>query len=378
MEFKINVNEILTQLTQVASVVAPKNAMPILGNIVFNTDAVDPNTLYLLASDGEMWLTMKVQTQNAMPAGMSFAVDAKDFVTALRGLANEEVNIVLDEPNHLLVCHYGKGSFKLPYNETNDYPHQNVTYGENATQKTINAKNLAYALQVVEYAQANDELRPQLTGVHLDLTEEAMVSVATDGRKLIRYKDFSLTSDGETKSISIPKKPSHLLVSMLAKNEVDVTMTFNEINVKFECDTFLLSTRLYEQRYPNYNSVIPTNYDKVVTCNKNELINAVKRVLTFANSSTGLIGITFVPMGIRVSAEDYDFSKSSNEDVASTYMGDEMKIGFNGTFLMQSLANIDCEEVTMELQDNSRPIVLKPSTRCEGTDYVAILMPMVL
>ena len=378
MEFKIIVNEILTQLTQVASVVAPKNAMPILGNIVFNTDAKDPNTLYLLASDGEMWLTMKVRTQNAMPTGMSFAVDAKDFVTALRCLANEEVNIVLDESNHLLACHYGNGSFKLPYNETRDYPHPQVTFGENATKKTINAKNLAYALQVVEYAQANDELRPQLTGVHLDLTEEAMVSVATDGRKLIRYKDFSLTRYGETKSISIPKKPSHLLVSMLAKNNGDVTMTFNEINVKFECDTFLLSTRLYEQRYPNYNGVIPTNYDKVVTCNKNELINAVKRVLTFANSSTGLIGITFVPMGIRVSAEDYDFSKSSNEDVASTYMGDEMKIGFNGTFLMQSLANIDCEEVTMELQDNSRPIVLKPSTRCEGTDYVAILMPMVL
>lgn len=382
MKFKFNVNDMMPQLTQVASMVGQKNTMPILGCVSFSVNDVmgKYTEMTMTASDGESYLSM-ITNVLSTDEEIHFCVDAKDITSALKNLSGLDVEICLDEGTHTLIGSYDRGTFKLPYFDSQDYPPINSVMPIEGvvTKKCDSPQRISRALAFAKFATANDDLRPQMNGIRVDFVEGGMKTAATDGRKLVRYFDKTIEASNGDGGFTLPQKAANTLINIMAKEEErDVTICYNDTHVTFHGLSYVLTARIVEGRYPNYDAVIPIGNDKDVVVDKASLLSAIKHVVAFGNQTIGLIALHFTLGNLEIEAEDVDMSKSAHESLPCSYAGEEIRIGFNGNFLLQSIANVNCLDVRLALLDKTRPIVITPSEQEEDSEYTSILMPMVL
>lgn len=373
MVLQFATNEITTQLAQLASVVNSKNTLPILDNVLFD---VKDNVVRLTASDGDTWLSVRAEV-NSHDVEMHFCINASDFLKALKNLDDTIVTIELDETKHIATCNYGNGFFKMPYEDGKGYPMPQMDMG-GAIQKIINSKRLLQAIEKVGFAIANDELRPVMNGVHFDFFKDAMVSVSSDGCKLAKYKDVSITHEAEeTYSFTLPRKPSNIAMTMLSSMDMDVKLAFTDKCVVMSNENFKLTSRLIEGRFPKYESVIPKEYKFDAKVDKKTIISALKRVLPMGSQASELVSFKIGGNKMVIAAEDFDFSKSATETITCDYdeRKDPITIGFKGSVLMQVLSNLDGDDVVMELTEPSRAAVIYDNDKDK---YLSLIMPMLV
>ena len=154
---------------------------------------------------------------------------------------------------------------------------------------------------------------------------------------------------------------------------------FNSRNAVFIMTDYILTCRLTEGRYPNYNAVIPKNPSNKITIDRLTLIGALKRVAICSMQSGGLIRWTLGnPEFVKMSGQDMDFSFSGEETVPCLYEGVEMEIGFNSMFLIEMLQNIDSEQILIELVDQTRAGIITPIEQDDDEDLLMLLTPMML
>ena len=194
---------------------------------------------------------------------------------------------------------------------------------------------------------------------------------------MVRNKTFAAKGD-EKASFILPKKPATLLKNLLPKEQGDVLIAFDGRNSIINLESYVLTCRLIEGRYPNYNSVIPQNNPHKVTVDRNAFISALKRVSVFSSAASSLIKLRLDMNTIQISGQDIDFSTSAEETLMCQYEGNKMSIGFKSTFLIDILNNISSQEVVMELADPSRAGVIVPVEQNEDEDLLMLLMPMML
>lgn len=374
-KLKFNVDEVLPRLSQAVSVVNAKNALPILGNVVFQTR--ENHGMTVTASDSETWLTIKTPHLE-FDENMTFCVLATDIFKALGNLKGKEIEMVLDKETHTLKCSYGKGRFVLPYEDAHDYPRPDMSMSD-SKYININAANLLRSLVKTSFAIANEKLRPIMNGVHFDFTQHGMVTCATGGQKLAKYIDKTTKadiSDDVMVGFTLPKKPVNILLGVLNGCDTEVCVEFTDKCVLVKNDDFTLSTRLLEGTYPHYDRVIPKDNNVEVVINKSDLIEALKRVLPMGNASSELVKLSFAMGNVTLSAEDVSFSKSADESVDCDYASQELSIGFNGGYLMEVLQNFDGDNVKVCLKESCRPGLFKPTEDDETEEYVSLVMPI--
>ena len=228
------------------------------------------------------------------------------------------------------------------------------------------------------FATADDELRPVMNGVYINLEPQMTTFVATDAHKLVKYAAETKT-DGVKASFILPKKPANLLKTVLLKEEEPIKVAFDSKNVIFSLRNHVLICRLIEGNYPNYNAVIPTANPNVVLVDRIELLNAIKRVAVCSNQATNLIKLDVADGVINLTAQDLDFSVSANETLSCNYDGDSITIGFKSTFLVEILSNLDTPSIQIELADSTRAGVFKPVyDDKQSSSTLMLLMPMMI
>ena len=376
-------DEILPSLAMVSSVVNPKNSLPILNDVRIETkdDGNGGTILVFMASDSETWLQMKATCEES-DKDVAICIEAKSLLQALRNLGGKRVEMTIDDDKHTVLCSYGNGRFSLPFDNANEFPLP-IAAIDDAKEKRIDAQKLLTAIEKAGFATANDELRPVMNGVHFDFYPYGMVTCATDGHKLAKYTDLTITFDGDANPVvdgyTLPKKPCHTLISVLANTVAgDVKISFNDRMVAVNNTMFKMTTRLIEGRYPNYDAVIPKENNKIALVDKAAFVSALKRVLPMGNSNSELVALGFNSGNMTISAEDFDFSKSASEDVCCDYTQEPFSIGFKGSVLLQMLQNIDGDVVKLAMSDASRAGVISEDKSHECYDYTSIIMPMLL
>ncbi|MBQ2351702.1 MAG: DNA polymerase III subunit beta, partial [Bacteroidales bacterium] len=228
------------------------------------------------------------------------------------------------------------------------------------------------------FATGDDELRPIMNGIFIELQESGINFVATDAHKLVRYTRKEVKAETES-SFILPKKPANILKTMLPKASDDVVLEFDEKNAVFTFGSIRLVCRLLEGVYPNYNSVIPRENPNKLVVDRVELYNSLRRIGMFASQSSNLVGLKINGNTLEISAQDMDFSISGKEVINCQYEGDEMEIGFKSNFLGEILSNISTPEVTIELSDPTRAgIILPKDNENPDEDVLMLLMPMMI
>ena len=372
MKFVVSSSSLSSHLQVVSRVIASKNTIPVLDCFLFELQG---NLLKITAADSETRMITSVEVREVEGKGV-FAITSKNLLESLKELPDQPITFDIDDATLEMFIYYENGKYNFIGQNGDDYPLAKPLK-DGATKVEISAENLLSGISRTLFATAEDELRPIMNGILFDISETDTTFVASDGHKLVRFKNFSVKGN-EKASLILPKKPANLLRTVLPKETGMVKISFDENNAYITMENIVIISRLIEGRYPNYNGVIPKDNPFRITVDRLLFVNALKRVSVFSNPGSSLIKLQLLQDSIFISAQDIDFSTSAEETVSCVYEGEEISIGFKGTYLIEILNNIPSPEVILQLADPSRAGLMLPAENEADEDLLMLLMPMML
>ena len=358
-----------SRVINLAKIISFKNTLAALDNLVFT---VKDGICNIMAADIESQVSTNIQLDES--DDISFGLDARMLLNSLKELAEQPLTFNFNEKTRECIINYHNGKFCIPMTDISDFPAVLVldAQGQNAVEpgmfRTIVNKCTPYV--------SNDELRPVMTGIYFDF-KDTLVCAASDGHSLIRIsvKDSRIGQEG---SFILSYKSAKLCENYVGKQTTDVAVSFNNNHAKFVFEDYTFITRLIEGRYPNYNSVIPTNYTDSVLVDRKALLSAIKRVSVFASSASGLLEFNLNGMQLELQGRDIDFSTSSMETLLVTKNGCDIRAGLKAVYMSQICSTLDNENINIFYKDASRAFVYRPETEDEKYDMLLLQMPMML
>ncbi|MEQ9308273.1 MAG: DNA polymerase III subunit beta [Balneolaceae bacterium] len=367
MKFSVSSSELNKGLSAVIGAVPSKATLPILETILFQCE---DGKLKLTATDLEISIIEYIEADIEEEGAV--AIPARRLLETLRQLPNITVFFDVDDRKNINF-RTDKGTYKLVGDEADEFPE--VPNLDEGTHIKSTSELIHKAINKTLFAVSSDDLRPAMMGVYFQIGTEESKFVATDGHRLVKYTNREITADKDVNFI-IPDKALSLIQKTISGENCDVTVT--EDHTRFKSGNTILITRLINEQYPNYDSVIPRDNDKFLTISKEQMLSTVKRVAIFSSSTTRQIRLQLESDKLTIRAEDLDMSSEAKETINCEYSNEGMEIGFNAKYLGDVLSNIDDKEVSFEFSSPNRAGIVKPSTKDESEDILMLVMPVML
>ena len=375
MKFIVSSSVLLKNLSNINGVVASNPIVPILENFLFRIEAGEGGsggTLTVTASDLQTTMTTQIQVE-ASESG-AIAIPAKLLLDTLRSLPEQPITFNIDTETFGTQILTDNGRYKLSGENPIDFP--KIPAVNKNLSVEISSDALTNAINNTVFATSTDDLRPAMTGVYLQLSEDQATFVATDGHRLIRYRRTDIHTSANT-SMIIPRKALQLLKASMP-DKVPVRAEFSQSNASFNFGPTQLICRLIDERFPDYENAIPTQNPNVLTIGRTDLLNTLKRIMIYANRTTHQIRLGLKGNALTISAEDLDYSNEANEKLLCDYEGDDMEIGFNAKLLAEMLSNISAKMVSIQMSAPNRAGIMVPADKEENEDILMLVMPVML
>ena len=370
MKFIVNTNQLLNKLQSVSGTIVSKPVIPILDHFLFD---ITDKKLTITGTDLEttMSTTMEVQSDE----NVRIAVPSKMCMDTLKELPNQPVTFTISTDKNTIELKSEFGRYKLVGQNADDFPKIPESNAENSF--SIPSGVLSSSIAQTIFSSGNDELRLSLTGVYVQLYRDNAVFVATDANRLVKVERVDVKPGLET-SFILPKKALNLLKSNLPQDDSATQVDFNESNAFFTFGDVSLICRLIDERYPDYQAVIPEENPNKLTINRTEFLNSIKRSSIYGNKTTNQVNIKITGSELTIHAEDIDLSNEAIERLGCDYTGEDMEIGFNSRLLIEMLQNLSTPDIIIELSSPSRAGIILPSENVEHENLLMLLMPMMI
>lgn len=370
MKFIVNSAYLLKQLSNINGVITTNPVVPILENFLFE---LEKGGLTVTASDLQTSMITELQVESKEKG--SIAVPARILLDTLKNLPEQPVTFSIDESTYSVEIISDNGRYKLSGENATDFP--KVPSVSNDFTAEISTDVLARAVNNTIFATSNDELRPAMTGVYVNLGDKNTTFVATDGHRLVRYRRTDVKSENGN-SIIIPRKALNLLKATLPSENTEVSLNFNMSNAYFKFGNIKMICRLIDERFPDYDNVIPTVNNIKMTIERSDLLGALKRISIYANKTTHQVRLKITGSELQISAEDLDFSNEANERLSCEHEGEDIEIGFNAKFLIEMLTNMDSDKIKLTMSAPNKAGVILPAEKDASEDILMLVMPVML
>ena len=370
MKFIVNSSALLKELQKLNGVISSNNTLPILDNFLF--EIID-GRIRMIASDLETTMISEISTESS--SNGKITIPSKILIDTLKTFSNQPLTFLIDTETKAIEISSENGNYKLAGQDANEFPKIPLL----SSSSTINLQSsiLYNAINKTLFASGNDELRPVMSGVFCELSEEQITFVATDAHKLVKHSRKNINSNSNT-SFILPKKPLSIIKNNL-DGESDISIDFNETNVQFTLENITLVCRLIDGKYPNYDAVIPKENPNKLVISKQELLNSIKRVSIYASKTTHQIRLKVAGSQLQITSEDLDFANKAEERLTCSYEGEDMEIGFNSRFVIDMLNNIGSEQICLEMSAPNRAgIILPLDSQDENEETLMLVMPVML
>ena len=367
MKFIVSSSYLLKKLQVFGGVINSNNTMPILDNFLFE---LSTNSLTISASDLETTVRGTLEVESDSQG--SIAVSAKLLIDILKTFSEQPLTFLVKE-NNVIEISSTTGNYTLAYLDGEEFPRP-VALPE-ASKVTMLGDVLATAVQKTIFAAGNDDLRPTMSGILFQFSENGLTFVGTDAHKLVKYERLDIKANDAADFI-MPKKPLNILKGILAGSETEVTVEYNESNAKFSFDDMEFICRLIDG---NYDAVIPKENPNKLILNRSQFYSSINRLSLFSNKTTHQVRLKVAGSSLVISAEDIDYSNKGEERFTCNYQGDDLEIGFNSKFLKEMINNLDSDEILIEMSLPNRAGLITPVDGLdEGEKVLMLAMPIML
>jgi DNA polymerase-3 subunit beta len=356
---------LLKSLGHVQSVVERRNTIPILSNVLI--EARDDGSLRLMATD------LDLQVDESVPANVSQAgattVSAHTLFDIVRKLPEgSQVEITAAEGKMQVVA--GRARFNLSTLPRDDFPV--IAEGELPTRFELPAATLRQIIEKTRFAISSEETRYYLMGIFLHLVDDQLRAAATDGHRLARVTVGKPDGADGMPDVIVPRKCVQELYRLLEELEGTVEISLSSTKVRFGLGSAVLTSKLIDGTFPDYNRVIPTGNDKLLKLDPKSFSAGVDRVSTIASEKTRAVKISVDRDKVTLSVTSPE-NGVATEELAADYGSDGIEIGFNARYLLDILSEIAGDTVEVHLADAAAPTLLRENDK---SNALYVLMPM--
>jgi DNA polymerase III subunit beta len=372
MKFIISSGTLLKQLQNISAVLSTNSSLPILEDFLFDISGSEL-TVFASDLDNTVSVSLKVESKNSG----KIAIPGKMLLDTLKSFPDQPLTFNVNTDNYGIEISSGYGKYKLNGHNADEFPR--IPELEDGNSIKLDASILFSGINKTLFATGNDDLRPVMSGVFVQIANDSLTMVATDSHRLVRYRRNDVKSETEA-SFILPKKPLNLLKHLLGYSDTEVLISFNAKNASFAFDNIKLICRLIEGKYPNYEAVIPKENPFRLSMQRDDLMNSIRRVAIFSSKSTNQVKLNIQGSELQLTAEDLDYSNSAAERLTCNYSGEDMEIAFNSKFISEMLSNLDTERVNLNMSAPNRAGILLPESETpdKDEDLLMLVMPVML
>jgi DNA polymerase-3 subunit beta len=371
MKLTIERSALLKSLGHVQSVVERRNTIPILSNV--RLDAGDDEKLHLTATDMDL-AVIEAAPANVTQSGAT-TTSAHMLYDIVRKLAEgAQVEIALIQDGGKLEIRSGRSRFTLACLPVEDFPV--MAEGELDHRFAVSASDIKRLIDKTGFAISTEETRYYLNGIYLHAADgegtKSLRAVATDGHRLARV-DTALPAGAENiPGVIVPRKTVSELRKLIDESDGDVMIALSDSKIRFAFDGAILTSKLIDGSFPDYERVIPSANDKIMTVDKQAFIQAVDRVSTISTEKSRAIKITLEDSQMTLSASSPDAGAAS-EELDAQYKLEKIEIGFNSRYVLDMAKQIVGETIEFRLADSASPTLVRD---LEDENAVYVIMPM--
>ena len=365
MKFTITRERLHEGLGAVAASVPTKTTLPVLSNILVQT--VDDG-VQLSGTDLDIAVSTvipaEVDTQGAV------TLPAKKLVEIVRELPSAAVRIASSGEQRVdLEC--GRSRFRLLGIQKEEFPNFPPVSFDDSWKVT--GSDLQKLINHVSFAASTEESRPILNGVLWEPHQDVMRMVATNGHRLARM-DVPVSGSAESTPLIVPPKALEQVRRLFGPaDEIEIARSDNHLG--FRTGKTVVFTRLIEGPYPNYEQVIPKDNDRSCTVEKDSLSAALRRVGVVASDQTHRVRLQFSGGTLKLSVNTPDLGEAQDE-IAVSYDGDPLEIGFNATYVLEVLKYMPTDEVRLTFKAPERAATVEPVGWDDPALYLCLVMPL--
>jgi DNA polymerase-3 subunit beta len=362
MDVVLNRDAFLKGLQMVQNIVEPRQTLPILANVLLETDG---EGVRVTATD------LEVGARVAVPARVlgkgAITVSARKLAEIVKELPAADLSLAVKD-NAAVALRCGTASYKLVGMAPDDFPP--VVPAAQASWIKLEARTLREMLTATSFAISHDETRYALNGVLFSLAGKDARLVATDGHRLA-MATRTVGNVGAAVTGIVPRKAVIEIQRVLgAGEEVQIALTDNQFLLQMP--NFVMTARLIEGQFPNYEAVIPKAHPGKLTISRTALGSALRRVAVMAEERNKPVKFVLGPAALKLSASSADLGEAE-ETLDVDYAGAEVTIGFNSKYVLDAISPIEKEQIVLEFKDGLSPGVIR-SADDEG--YCCVIMPM--
>lgn len=359
---------LLSLLNHTRSVVEARNTIPILSNVLLRADG---EALHITATD------MDIEVVESCPAVVSApgvaTVPAGTLYDIVRKLPNgEQISMELDAGKHRVTLKAGRSKFVLGALSAEDFPVMGMA--EVMTAFDIPADDLKALLDRTKFAMSNEQTRFMLNGIYLHAkpAERLLRAAATDGHRLARVEVPLPDGAADMPGIILPRKTVGELRKLLEEAAGDVRMAVSSHKIRIEVSGIVITSKLIDGTFPDYERVIPTGNEHRLTVDAKEFAKAVDRVATVSTEKSRAVKLSLSDSALKLSATNSD-GGAGDDELDVEYGAPAMTVGFNAKYLLETLQQIDGVTVRFDLHDTMSPVIV---TDPEAPEFLGVIMPL--
>lgn len=367
MRFTVQRETLLTPLQNIIGVVERRQTLPVLSNVLLE---VKNNELSMTTSDLEIEMIANTNL-DGVHAGR-ITLPARKFMDICRALPEEApIDFQYDEEKQRVTIRSGRSRFNLTTLPADDFP--NIEEIESSTRFSVPQSQLCAIIEKVHFSMAQQDVRHYLNGLLLEIANNRISAVATDGHRLAYCETDTDTNPSEVMQVIIPRKGIIELVRLLDKNDELVELVIGSNHIRVSLPQLIITSKLIDGLFPDYNRVIPEGNQNIVTADKETLRQALARASILSNEKYRGIRIK-ISSGILQAQAHNPEMEEAEEEIEVSYEGTDLEIGFNVNYLLEAIAAVTTERVRLAFGDANSSCLITQEGEAGNCKYV--VMPM--
>jgi DNA polymerase-3 subunit beta len=362
---KATQDKVLSALQSVAGIVERRHTLPILANVMIRKTGPQ---IQLTTSDLEIQIRTTAELDGDA-GNFTTTVGARKLIDILRSMPGDQT-VSLESNQNKLILKGGKSRFTLQTLPAEDFPlvQEAANFGPSFS---VPQKTLKELLIQVSFAMAVHDIRYYLNGILFVAEGKQLSLVATDGHRLA-FSSATLDVEVPRQEVILPRKTVLEMQRLLSDKEGAIEMQFAGNQAKFSFEGMEFVTKLVEGKFPDYNRVIPKNHKNIITLGRAPLLASLQRTAILTSEKFKGVRLNIEPGTLRVASNNAEQEEAVDE-LDIDYGGDAIEIGFNVTYLIDALANMEQDMVKIELADSNSSALL---TIPDNATFKYVVMPM--